>query len=48
MAGTYWVLNMFIVWMTQRPHSKPDKLRGGLHGGLTNSATNVTTQDGLK
>ena len=37
------------VWMKTGPHTKPDKLRGGLHGGLTDSETNSgTTQDGPK
>ena len=30
------------------PHSKPDKLRGGLPGSLTNPETDSSTQDGLK
>ena len=28
-----------IVWMKKRPHPKPDKPRGGLNSGLTNSET---------
>ena len=30
------------------PHTKPDKVRGGLHGGLTNQRAKVITQAGLK
>ena len=28
-----------VLWMKKGPHIKPDQLRGGLHGGLTNSET---------
>ena len=30
------------------PHTKPDKLKGGLRGGFTNSETKVTTWNDLK
>ena len=28
-----------VLWTKTEPHRKSDKLRGGLHGGLTNSET---------
>ena len=28
-----------IIWTKKGSHTKPDKLKGGLHGGLTNSET---------
>ena len=31
------------VWIKRGPHTKLDKLRRVLHGGLTNSETKVTT-----
>ena len=27
------------VWMKKEPHTKPENLRGGLHGSLMNSET---------
>ena len=32
-----YVLNGLTMWMKKVPHTKPDKLNRGLHGGLTNS-----------
>lgn len=36
----YWeVKGHWVLWIKKGPHTKHDKLRGGLHGGLTNSET---------
>lgn len=35
------------LWMKKGPHTNPDKLRGGLQGGLTNSETERNHKDAL-
>lgn len=36
------------MWTKREPHTKPDKLRGGLCGRLTNQRPKVIPRDGLK